>query len=85
MRIPSVVFNLALATLGLLAPRVALAEVRLNPLFANNAVLQRDVDVPVWGTARDGEKVTVEIQGQKVFTTAVAGKWLLHLKKLQEE
>lgn len=47
MRIPSVVFNLALATLGLLAPRVALAEVRLNPLFANNAVLQRDAEVPV--------------------------------------
>ena len=63
-------------------PFVAWSEVHLNPLFADNAVLQRDSEVPVWGTARDGEQVTVEIQGQKVSTLAVAGKWLVRLKSL---
>ncbi len=58
------------------------AEVRLNPVFADNAVLQRDAEVPVWGTARDGEQVTVEIQGQKVSATATGGKWLVRLKPL---
>lgn len=64
---------------GLLTAR---AETRLNPLFADNAVLQRDAEVPVWGTARDGETVTVEIQGQKVATEATGGKWLVRLKPL---
>ena len=40
----------------------------LNPLFQNNAVLQCGVRVPVWGTARDGEKITVMFGGQKVST-----------------
>ncbi|MGO8765169.1 MAG: hypothetical protein ACLQSR_08565 [Limisphaerales bacterium] len=35
----------------------------LNPLFQNNAVLQCSVRVPVWGTARDGEKITVVFSG----------------------
>jgi sialate O-acetylesterase len=68
---------------ALLMPFAALAEVHLNPLFADNAVLQRDAEVPVWGTAHDGERVTVEIQGQKVSTTAVAGKWMVRLKPLK--
>ncbi len=60
------------------------AEVKPNPLFADGAVLQRGQPVPVWGTARDGEKVTVEIDKQKVSTTAADGKWSLTLKPLKE-
>ncbi|MEX1049756.1 MAG: sialate O-acetylesterase [Akkermansiaceae bacterium] len=55
-------------------------EVKPNPLFAAGAVLQRDREVPVWGTARDGEKVTVELNDQKVITTAAGGKWSVKLK-----
>jgi sialate O-acetylesterase len=73
----------AVTLVTVLAPFEAAAEVHLNPLFADNAVLQRDAEVPVWGTARDGELVTVEIQGQKVSTTAVAGKWMVRLKPLK--
>ena len=58
------------------------AEVKPNPLFSDGAVLQRDQKIPVWGTARDGEKITVEIQGQKASTTAAGGKWSLHLDPL---
>lgn len=60
------------------------ADVKPNPLFADGAVLQRGQAVPVWGTARDGEKVTVEIDGQKVSTTAADGKWSVSLKPLKE-
>lgn len=59
-------------------------DVKPNPLFTDGAVLQRGQAVPVWGTARDGEKVTVEIGDQKVSTTAAAGKWSVSLKPLKE-
>jgi sialate O-acetylesterase len=60
------------------------ADVKPNPLFTDGAVLQRGQPVPVWGTARDGEKVTVEIDRQKVSTTAADGKWSVSLKPLKE-
>jgi len=49
------------------------ADVKPNPLFSDGAVLQRGQPVPVWGTARDGEKITVEFDHQKVSTTAADG------------
>ncbi len=60
----------------------ASAAVKPNPLFTDGAVLQRGQNVPVWGTANDGEKVTVEFGGQKVSTTAAQGKWSVTLKPL---
>lgn len=60
------------------------ADVKPNPLFTDGAVLQRGQPVPVWGTARNGEKVTVEIDSQKVSTTASDGKWSVKLKPLKE-
>lgn len=60
------------------------AEVKPNPLFSDGAVLQRGQKIPVWGTARDGEKVTVEFQGQKAITTAANGKWSVYLDSLKE-
>lgn len=58
------------------------AEVKPNSLFSDGAVLQRGQKIPVWGTARDGEKITVEFQNQKVSTTAAGGKWSVHLDPL---
>ena len=60
------------------------ADVKPNPLFTDGAVLQRGQPVPVWGTARDGEKVTVEFESQKVSTTAADGMWSVSLKPLKE-
>jgi sialate O-acetylesterase len=71
---------LAIAALGAASLH---ADVIPNPLFTDGAVLQRDQPVPVWGTARDGEKVTVEFEGQKPSTTATAGKWCVNLKPLK--
>jgi sialate O-acetylesterase len=67
---------------GALAP--LRADVTPHSLFADNMVLQQGTKVPVWGTAADGEEVTVSFQGQTVKTTATEGKWLLTLDKLQK-
>jgi sialate O-acetylesterase len=58
------------------------ADVIPNALFSDGAVLQRDQSVPVWGTAQDGEKVTVEFANQKLTTTATNGKWSVKLTPL---
>jgi len=70
-------------TLGTFPAR---ADVTPNPLFANDAVLQQGMKVPVWGTADPGERVTVEFAGQSVSTTAdSAGKWLVHLAPMKAD
>ena len=69
--------------LAIVALPSAWAEVKPSALFSDNAVLQQGVDVPVWGTARDGETVTVEFAGQKATTTAKDGKWRVTLKNLK--
>jgi len=61
----------------------ARAEIVPHPLFSDNAVLQQDMEVPVWGTARNGEKVTVRIAGQVVSTTAKEGKWMVRFNELK--
>ncbi|MDR1283346.1 MAG: sialate O-acetylesterase [Opitutaceae bacterium] len=56
------------------------AEVVLAPLFREGAVLQREKPVPVWGTARAGEKVTVTFAGKTASTTTGAnGQWRVDL------
>ena len=48
------------------------AELRLPALFSDNAVLQRDQPVKVWGWDDPGRKVAVTIAGQNAG--GVAGK-----------
>jgi sialate O-acetylesterase len=49
-------------------------------MFGDNAVLQRDKPIPVWGTASAGEKVSVTFAGHTVAATANAqGKWRVDL------
>ena len=68
-------FLCVIATTGLSA--------ELNPLFQDNAVLQCDARVPVWGAARDGEKVTVTFAGQEISTVAMNGVWKIWLKPMK--
>jgi sialate O-acetylesterase len=76
---------LALTTIGFLAAAapVARAEVKLNGLFSDGAVLQQGIAVPVWGTASEGEQVTVKFQDQTVTATAKDGRWMVRLKPLK--
>ena len=62
----------------------ASATVTPAALFTDHMVLQRDVEVPVWGTADPGEAVKVTFNGQTRTTTAGAdGKWMVRLDKLK--
>jgi sialate O-acetylesterase len=69
--------------LSLLIPAsYSIARVKPNNVFSNNMVLQRNANVPVWGTADDGEKVKLIFGKQTVSTIAKQGKWILWLKPM---
>jgi len=73
----------ALAATGLFASLPAHA-VTPAPLFSDGAILQQGMPVPIWGTAKAGEKVTVRFAGQEQSTEADAdGKWLVRLAPLK--
>jgi sialate O-acetylesterase len=76
-------FKAAATIVVMIQALVLKADVTPNSLFSDHAVLQRSIDVPVWGTARDGEKITVEFAGQVLQTTAVQGRWMVKLKPLK--
>ena len=50
---------LAVTCCAALAAAALYADVRVADTFTNNAVLQRDREVNIWGWADAGEKVTV--------------------------
>src|ERR1700744_2318931 len=63
---------------------VALADVRLPQLIANNMILQRDMQLRLWGWASPGEKVSVDFNGKKAEAgTAADGKWLMELPAMK--
>ena len=56
------------------------AQVKLSPIFSNNMVLQKGMEIPVWGWASPGEKVTVILEKGKASAKANKdGKWTLKL------
>jgi hypothetical protein len=58
--------------------------IELGAPFADNAILQRERPVPVWGWSKPGTTITVEFAGQKeTAQTGADGKWLLKLKPLK--
>lgn len=72
---------LILAAVGLSAG-LAPADVKLHPLFTDNMVLQRETDVPVWGTADPGQMVIVRLameggnpDGPGVAVADQNGRW----------
>lgn len=60
------------------------AKIRLPALISDRMVLQREVDLKLWGWADLGEKVTIRFQG-KVYHTQpdAAGKWSVSLAPQQ--
>ena len=58
----------------------AQAEVAVKPPFASSMVLQREMPVPIWGTASAGEQVTVSVASQtKTVTAPAGGTWRVEL------
>jgi sialate O-acetylesterase len=59
-------------------------KISLPAMFSNNMVLQRNIKVPFWGTAKPGEKLSVSLKKQKVWTTAdFNGKWIIYLDPMK--
>ncbi len=59
------------------------AAPRLANVFSDHLVLQRDMPVPVWGTAKPGELVTLTFAGQRLNALADNdGRWLVTLTPL---
>src|SRR4051812_7416129 len=75
-------FRLVLGSLLILSQTVR-ADVRPAAVFGDHMVLQRDMPVPVWGTAAPGEEVTVNFLKQTGKTKADAkGGWKVTLDRL---
>jgi sialate O-acetylesterase len=72
----------ALLLAAALAPSLSAAVV-LHPLFGDHAVIQSGDNVPVWGTADDGEKVTVRLGGQEASAVTTQGRWEVRFNGLK--
>ena len=73
----------ASALICIAASSAALADVHPHPLFSEGAVLQRGQMVPVWGTANEGEAVTVTIQGKSAKSVCRDGRWRTELPAME--
>ena len=68
---------------GLLSSGPLLAAVQLASPFTDHMVLQRELPVPVWGTAAPGENITVTFAGRASTVQAGAtGAWRVDLAPL---
>ncbi len=74
-----------MALLGLLASGLtAHADVKPHRVFTDHMVLQRDINVNVWGWAAPGEKVGVQFSGQDLSALADSnGKWTVKLAPMK--
>ena len=63
---------------------IAGADVQVPPVIGDHMVLQRELPVPVWGTAKPGENVTVSFDGQSVSAKAdTTGQWMVKLAPMK--
>lgn len=91
--IPAILVSLCLSICGFATLHAAPAEkspsppkpaIELGTPFADHAILQRAMPIPVWGWSKPGTEVTVEFAGQKKSATAESdGKWMLDLDALE--
>lgn len=82
MKLLSLALNLTVVLLG---SSSSFAKVRPASLLQEGMVIQRQMPVPIWGTADAGEDVTVTFAGQEKKTQAdSSGHWLLRLDALAD-
>ena len=79
------VVGLALvAAWAVLAASPAVADVRLPKVLGSHMVLQREMEVPVWGWAEPGEAITVSLGGNVAKATADGqGDWMVKLPAMK--
>ena len=74
----------ALAVTVAIQPQAAHADVKVSALWSDGLIVQRQMPIPVWGTADAGEKVTVSLGAATASaTTGADGKWTLKLPALE--
>ncbi len=67
-----------LLVLGLVVPLQA--EIKPASMFSDHMVLQRNLPIPIWGTAAPGETVTVTLGADKqALKAGPDGKWMVRL------
>lgn len=60
------------------------ADVKIPAVISSHMVLQRDMPVPIWGTAAPDESVTVTFRDQKkTAVTDNTGKWMVKLDPMK--
>ena len=74
---------LAVMAMCVMGATAGYAAVKPHALFSSGMVLQRDAAIPVWGTATNGEKVTVSFVDQNVGVIASNGHWSVRLSPLK--
>ncbi|ALJ01522.1 sialate O-acetylesterase [Rufibacter tibetensis] len=66
------------------AHTLVMGQVRLPKVFSDNMVLQREIDIPVWGTSTATGEITVELGGNRVKAApGQDGKWILRMPRMQ--
>lgn len=66
----------------LVFPVVSFSQLRLARIFSDDMVLQRDQPIHFWGTAKPGEKVTVQFgTQQKTGIARPDSVWNIYLNK----
>lgn len=58
-------------------------NLKLAEIFNDHMVLQRGVEVPIWGSAASKSLITVEFLGVKRITETVNGKWSVKLPPME--
>jgi sialate O-acetylesterase len=78
-------FKLILTVIALtISTQIIKANVSIADIFSDNMVLQRNLNLKVWGSADPGEKLTVSFNGQNLKTRAdKKGKWSVILEPMQ--
>lgn len=75
--------GLFLSFCAFLLPVMGADALTLAPIFRDHAVLQHGRPIPIWGTARPGENIVVDFQGQSVpGVSNAAGFWEVRLEAL---
>ena len=70
--------------LAVCTPQASSAQLALPSIFSDHMVLQRNIPIPVWGTAPSQEEITVTFANHVETTNAdVNGKWKLTLPSME--
>jgi sialate O-acetylesterase len=79
-----ITFRLILLIATTLLAKTSSADVTLPRIFGSNMVLQQGIEIPVWGWANPGERVTVTLSKSTASVrTGRDGKWKVQLPRFE--